>query len=148
MIMKLIDFDTNGHVVKLYFGAHDLKDWWGDDWNDTPYEHNAGVVYGEFVKKTLEVAFPFDFFVMEPSSGEFNSMWCKNQMKERQVPALAILKSDQNIFAYSFKDIVSNSKTLKLYFGDSEKEILKNIKRLENVKILKEEYFNFDKEVA
>ena len=28
-----------------YFTTQDLKDQWGDDWDDAPYEHNAGEPY-------------------------------------------------------------------------------------------------------
>lgn len=28
-----------------YFTEIELKDQWGDDWNDAPYEHNAGTPY-------------------------------------------------------------------------------------------------------
>lgn len=30
-----------------YFYKGDIKDVWGDDWNDAPYEHNAGLPYME-----------------------------------------------------------------------------------------------------
>ena len=29
-----------------YFTSKPLKEQWGDDWNDAPYEHNAGTPYG------------------------------------------------------------------------------------------------------
>jgi len=29
-----------------YFTTQELSKQWGDDWNDAPYEHNAGVPYG------------------------------------------------------------------------------------------------------
>jgi hypothetical protein len=29
-----------------YFTTQDLDKQWGDDWNDAPYEHNAGTPYG------------------------------------------------------------------------------------------------------
>ena len=29
-----------------YFTSKDLTEQWGDDWNDAPYEHNAGEPYG------------------------------------------------------------------------------------------------------
>lgn len=29
----------------LYFTTQDLEDQWGDDWNDAPYQHNAGKPY-------------------------------------------------------------------------------------------------------
>ena len=31
----------------LYFSERHAKDNWGDDWNDAPYEHNAGTPYNE-----------------------------------------------------------------------------------------------------
>lgn len=31
--------------MTLYFTEKEIKDQWGDDWNDTPYEHNAGSPY-------------------------------------------------------------------------------------------------------
>lgn len=30
---------------KAYFTTQDVKEQWGDDWNDAPYEHNAGTPY-------------------------------------------------------------------------------------------------------
>ena len=29
----------------LYFTNKELSEQWGDDWNDHPYEHNAGEPY-------------------------------------------------------------------------------------------------------
>jgi hypothetical protein len=31
-----------------YFTTQPLEEAWGDDWNDAPYEHNAGTPYGPF----------------------------------------------------------------------------------------------------
>lgn len=33
---------------RAYF-VEDFENAWGDDWNDAPYEHNAGEPYGEYV---------------------------------------------------------------------------------------------------
>lgn len=52
--LKLIDYDKyedRYNRVSLYFGDTECEDYWGDDWNDAPYEHNAGIVYREYVKK-------------------------------------------------------------------------------------------------
>jgi hypothetical protein len=35
-----------------YFTTQELGKQWGDDWNDAPYEHNAGVPYGPMVKSS------------------------------------------------------------------------------------------------
>lgn len=40
------DFDQDyPGILKLYFTPLELGKQWGDDWNDRPYEHNAGEPY-------------------------------------------------------------------------------------------------------
>ena len=48
--MKIIDFDIKGNVIKFYLGQDNDMNYHGDDWDDVPYEHNAGEVYSEFVE--------------------------------------------------------------------------------------------------
>ena len=78
--MKIIDFEKKGNVVRFYLGEQtenwgwtnpEYKDYtgktptwlkpsdryYGDDWDDKPYEHNAGTVYGEFIKGYKDIAF-------------------------------------------------------------------------------------------
>ena len=85
--MKIIDFKKKGNVVRFYLGE-ETPDWgwtrsdytrngttpdwlkpsdryYGDDWDDRPYEHNAGQVYEEFIKGYKDVAFDFDDLVLE-----------------------------------------------------------------------------------
>ena len=57
--MKIIDFSKKGNVVRFYLGEDNCKDYWGDDWNDFPYEHNAGCVYDEYIAGIVDIAFPF-----------------------------------------------------------------------------------------
>ena len=75
IIGKIIDFEVKGNVVRFYLGNKtdewgwtnknykdrngNTPDWlkpndtyYGDDWDDVPYEHNAGLVYDKFVKGT------------------------------------------------------------------------------------------------
>lgn len=91
--MKAIDFEVKGNVVRIFLGQDDLDRWWGDDWDDAPYEHNAGMVYDEYVAGHIDVAFPFDAIVLEPCDGEINSPWSKQDMQEGRVPMLAVLAS-------------------------------------------------------
>jgi hypothetical protein len=88
--LKIIDWDRKGNVVRFYLGSADLKDWWGDDWDDVPYEHNAGTVYSEFVTTTIDIAFPFDVQVCEPDEGQVNSPYSKDSFKTKKVPILNI----------------------------------------------------------
>lgn len=43
--MKIIYWEKKGNVVRFYLCAADLKDWGGDDWSNTTYEHNAGGLF-------------------------------------------------------------------------------------------------------
>jgi hypothetical protein len=119
--MKIIDFEKRGNMIKFYLGANELEDWYGDDWDDVPYEHNAGTVYEEFVVAETVYTYGFDDLVCEPCDGENNSRWCKDDMKARRVPCICILKSEdigENEYLYDFKDIIGNNKAIKYYFGD------------------------------
>jgi hypothetical protein len=70
-----------------YFTTQPLEKQWGDDWNDAPYEHNAGEPY-EFsdhdAKKNREpwkiVKVAYDGFFETPDSGHLNSPWSVEQI--------------------------------------------------------------------
>lgn len=78
-----------------YFTTRDLNHQWGDDWNDSPYEHNAGTPYEfrpqpgglkiepwEIVKVAYEG--PFD----TPRENHFNSPWSVEAINGGAVPWL------------------------------------------------------------
>ena len=95
--MFLIDFEKKGNVIRLYFGEDDQ--YWGDDWNDAPYEHNAGQVYDKFVKCYIEYAFPLNYFITEPADDYHyrgNSPYSKQSMRDEKCPCLIITKDDEN----------------------------------------------------
>lgn len=119
--MKIIDFETRGNVVRFYLGADDLQDWYGDDWDDVPYEHNAGTVYDEFVTEKVDIAFDFDCGVLEPQDdwrNKGNSDWCKNDMTERKVPCLIIVPQKLYLFDTNFSHYVGMDGVHRIYFGD------------------------------
>lgn len=119
--MKIIDFKKKGNVVRFFLGADDLINWYGDDWNDTPYEYNAEEVYDQFVKGYRDVVFPFDDLVIEPCEGTTNSEWCKDDMKERRVPCIIVVPkeiADTDWYGQDFKHWVGHAGVRKFYFGD------------------------------
>ena len=140
--MKIIDFEKKGNVVRFYLGEktedwgwtnpdylHNGKkpDWlkpcespYGDDWNDHPYEHNAGTVYGEFIKGHKDIAFDFDDLVLEPCDGEWNSPWCKDDMTARNVPCIIVVPKEVvgESWNTDFRYWVANDNIKKYYFGD------------------------------
>jgi hypothetical protein len=123
--MIIIDFEKKGNVVRSYLGADDLKDWYGDDWDDAPYDCNAGSVYEQFVSGHRDIAFPFDSLVIEPCEGVTNCEWCKDDMRERKVPCIIVVpkeKADDSWHGQEFAHWVGVDGIQRYYFGDRMEE--------------------------
>lgn len=100
--MKIIDFERKGNVIRFYLGADSDREYWGDDWDDIPYECNAGFVYSRYVVGTADYVFPFDVLILEPSEGYRGySSVSKEDMKARKSPCLIIVPTDLAINSYS-----------------------------------------------
>jgi hypothetical protein len=73
-----------------YFTTQELDKQWGDDWNDAPYEHNAGTPYGPYRPgdnwTITEIRFAGDFQV--PCDGHCNSPWSVQQINKGFCPWL------------------------------------------------------------
>lgn len=110
---------------------------WGDDWDDAPYEHNAGEVYDSFVTGIMDVAFPFDYEVLEPGGSYSNSIYCKEDMKERRVPCILVNTDNKCCYDNDFIKVCGsdNNKVVKFYFGDTISEIEKKIDSVHGVVI-------------
>jgi len=124
---NIIDVDPRGNVIRFYLGKNGSQ--YGDDWNDAPYEHNAGRVYLEFVVGYVDVAFPFESHIVYPEEGtyphESGAEYTKNDMRDRKIHAVEV-----------------NSH--KIYFGDYINDdfrnktsgfILRVIKKIENNRV-------------
>lgn len=122
--MQIIDMEKKGNVVRFYLGENGKQ--WGDDWDDAPYEHNAERVYGEYVKATKDVAFPFDYLVFEPCDGVNCSRYCKQDMIKRKVPCLIVvpdeLHKEDCFMSDDFNRWVGADGVLRYYFGDEMEE--------------------------
>lgn len=74
-----------------YFTTQSLKKQWGDDWNDAPYEHNAGEPYlphgDEKSWEIIKVAWDGDFDT--PDSYVANTNWSVEDINNKCVPWLA-----------------------------------------------------------
>jgi len=122
--MKIIDFECNGNAVRFALGADDCNDYWGDDWNDCPYEHNAGPVYEKYIKGYATVFIPFEYAVLTPESDwhyNCNSPFCKEDFKNRKAPCLVIVKRKYDYCYY--EDLCYSISALwddacKFYFED------------------------------
>ncbi len=127
--MKIIDFDRKGNVVRLFLGDDSITEWWGDDWNDAPYDCNAGTVYEEYVSGAIDVAVPFDAVVLEPCDGCWgtNCRWSKEDMFKRSVPCLVIVPQVVAKARWScdrFNDFVGSDNVRRIYYGDDADDII------------------------
>jgi len=111
---EIIDFEKKGNLIRFYLGKNGKQ--WGDDWDDAPYEHNAGKVYDEFIKGYCDIVIDFDYKAEEPHEylNVTNSEYCRQDMIKKKIFALVI-----GVDEYQ-------SKCLKhIYFGDKIEDILK-----------------------
>lgn len=117
--MQIIDFEKKGNVVRFYLGDA-TQPYWGDDWNDAPYDCNAGTVYEKYIKGYKDIAFPFDALVLEPCDGAFNVNVTKEDMMHRLVPCIIVVPPEKynDTWHDSFWDWVGADGVQKYYFGD------------------------------
>lgn len=118
--MKIIDFERKGNIVRFYLGADDCNDYWGDDWNDAPYDCNAGTVSPEYVQATHDISFGFDDLVLEPCDGVYNCNYSKEDMKNRKVPCIIVVPKELADLTWNtqFSYWVGADGIKKFYFGD------------------------------
>ena len=116
--MKIIDFEKHGNVVRFFLGEDDLSEWYGDDWDDVPYEYNAEEVYSEFVSGWFDVAWDAEWSVLEPRDGTNNSRYCKDDMRKQKVPCIILAVPDEDDWCPNdFDRHVGSVHTMKVYFG-------------------------------
>jgi hypothetical protein len=121
---EIIDFVKRGNQVRFYLGKNGEQ--WGDDWDDAPFEYNAGKVYSKFIEGNKVIAFEFDDLVVDPTYGMPNSVYSKNDMINRSVPCIvAIRESRRNRYGYdTFEDVIADKESIKIYFGDDIDEVV------------------------
>lgn len=57
----IVDVDINKHdeddscTVVIYLNSNSIADFYGDDWNDSPFVDNAGVVYDEYIDAMIRL---------------------------------------------------------------------------------------------
>lgn len=121
---KILDFECFGNIVKLYLGET-VNGIYGDDWDDIPYEHNAGTVYDKFYTDTVEIAFPLSTSVFEPCFGYSNSPYCKKDFLFRKVPFLMFGQLNEAWKYHDYEELLETVPTLnKLYIGDDWEDVL------------------------
>lgn len=77
------------HEPWAYFTTCALDQQWGDDWDDAPYEHNAGEPYEWAPYREMppyeifRIAYEGDFAT--PADGHLNSSWSVQSINEKKI---------------------------------------------------------------
>ncbi len=119
--LKIIDFDRTANGILLYLGKSTCNEYYGDDWNDVPYEHNAGIVYDRYITTTTELHASLDLQVLLPEDDYGylgNSPFCKDVFRDREVPFMIITKNDNWNYKYSDALEENNNEDRFFYFND------------------------------
>lgn len=120
--LGIIDFEKKGNVVRFYIGDIN-KEYWGDDWNDRPYEHNAGTVYSQYVDRVIDIAFPFDCDVLEPADDwhyRDNSPFCKEDFMNRKAPCIIVVPNQPDTWNDNcYSELCGSENVIKFFYGDS-----------------------------
>jgi len=117
MNQELIDCKIKGNMVRLYLGKNGKQ--WGDDWNDKPYEHNAGRVYDEYVEKIADISINFEYDVNEPAdfAKDSNSNFCREDFIKGKIYAFAVINPE-------------NNSSIMIYFGEIFEDIVKRLNKI------------------
>ena len=73
---------------KAFFTTQKLEKQWGDDWDDAPYEHNAGEPYTGEGWKILKIFFEVDL-MNEPCDNYANSPYSVEAINKKTIPWLS-----------------------------------------------------------
>ena len=126
--MKIIDFEKRGNVIRFYCGKDNCDDYWGDDWNDRPYEHNAERVYSEYIEEYIDVAVDMNYHVRAPADDwrcNENTPFSKEDMKKRSVPCIIVVPENDSYVSEEFNRYAVSDNVDKIYFGDSIEKLNK-----------------------
>ena len=130
--MKIIDWSRKGNLIRFFLGKDDCTDYYGDDWDDFPYEHNAGPVYEEFVCGYIDVVIPFDYTAVEPEDDwkyGGNSPYCKNSFKEQKAPCLVIGKDDE-YWSIEYSTVIADKHAVKIYLDTNKNDVIKDLEKI------------------
>lgn len=116
-----------------YFTNLELSEQWGDDWNDLPYEHNAGEPYFDDKDQIKRVAFKHYYYEEPKDKYPPNSPYSVECLNEGKAPWLS---------SWSTRDS-TGEEILPIYAGISMEEFIDTIIRTDGsifLEVDKEQY--------
>lgn len=118
--MKIIDFNRKGNLVRFILGRDDCNDYDGIFWGSSPYDKIFSV-YTKYEIGYVDVCFPFNYSVTEPSCSDGSRFWSKDDMKHGIVPCIVAV-SDSDLT--NFITCLCNACAERIYFNDSYSKLV------------------------
>ncbi len=115
-----------------YFTTQNIKEQWGDDWNDAPYEHNAGKPYDDHkfdAWKIIKIPFCVDGFEVAKSlktteNGDIvvinytNSPYSVEMINNKEIPWLHSCYASDKVSIFAGETIIEFVKKIKDFKGE------------------------------
>ena len=163
--LVVIDIAQKGNVVRFYLGKKEGKwgwtnpdyrdgdgkvpDWlrpsdtyYGDDWDDAPYQHNAGPVYDEFIRGFIDISFPYDCtLITSVDDADYTPKYTMNDVVDGKIPALLVFPATFNPWQHrdydnypgglfdQYKNCTDTKIVERIYLGDGIDRLLDISKR-------------------
>lgn len=120
-----------GYTHYLYF-TDDMSKQDGDDWNDAPYEYNAGLPYDDECKITV---FKFNFYpelkdyisVAFPKDHRINSPYSVEDINNGAVAWVYLKRGDKRVAIHGGDELETVITKLRLIYGDLIKDFKQSI---------------------
>lgn len=123
-MLEIIDIIDRGNLLEIKLGKN--KTQWGDDWDDTPYEYNAGEVYDKYVSQTAIGYYDTSYKVIT---------YAKYHVGDNSDMSMADFVDRQNPMFYVINQNEPWKTVDKIYLGDtlSDHKLLKIIETKDGV---------------
>lgn len=109
-----------------YFTPASLKDQWGDDWNDAPYEHNAGIPYDkDYSSKNAELTIIKIPFIIKSYNARLPKDWIYNNSP------FCIADINGGAVAWIFDYVHNTNSAVSIYAGCTPELFQNKLKEIE-----------------
>ena len=118
--MKVLDLERKGNLIRFFLGSDDLQRWYGDDWDDYPYELNAGPVYENFVKMKIDVVLPYETAIIDACEVSYTKELYNYNLYTEEYCKLDYINSDKPFIWFIPDDPYEGGPALASYLNTAK----------------------------
>ena len=125
--LKACWFEVGNYFVRIFLT--DKDEYWGDDWNDAPYECNCGPVYSEYIRGYIDIAVPLGVRIEEIKDIAYGQHWSNQDIIDNKIP-FCVIRAAEGYELVGLRQIPEKYKSFKrcsLYFNDTLGDIINKL---------------------